>query len=258
MMEEESHVGELVAPYVLGALEPEEVEAVEVHLLTCERCRALVEEERAISQLLPYLAEPVDVPMRARRALLAAIRDEVDPEPDIVSAAQRRIPALVTRLGWFVAASAVVLAMAFGWNGQRMQAQVDQKNSELSLLEARQKTIAEFVGSPRGFVTNLQSTGVVTSAEGGVILDPTRNAALLVVDGLPKPMTGHAYVVWMVRGNEHVNAGILPVDSDGRGQLYITMPEVLASFDGILVTDESGPLAVNPSGTRLMAARVGN
>ena len=62
----------------------------------------------------------------------------------------------------------------------------------------------------------------------------------------------------MTRGNEHVNAGVLPIDSQGHGTLYITMPQALASFDGILVTEETGTRVSSPSGTRMLAARVGN
>jgi len=61
-----------------------------------------------------------------------------------------------------------------------------------------------------------------------------------------------------VRGNDHVNAGVLPVDNQGRGTLYITMRDALASFDGILVTEETGTQVSNPSGTHMLAAHVGN
>ena len=165
---------------------------------------------------------------------------------------------LVTRAGWVAAITAAVFALFLGWNSTRMQDQVSKKNSEINVLTQNQQTIAQFVSSPNGFVTSLQNTGVASGAQGGVILNPTRNAALLVVEGLPKPPTGHSYVVWMVRGNDHVNAGVLPVDSKGHGTLYITMPEALASFDGILVTEETGARVSNPSGTHMLAAHVNN
>ena len=256
MLEEDSHLRELVAPYVLGALEPDEVEQVELHLLECAECRDLVEAERRVTDLLPFLAEPVSVPLRARRNLL----DRFGP-PSLLRKAddsRSRVVLLMTRLGWVAAVAAAVFAVFLGWNSTQMQDQVNKKDSELSVLSQNQQTIAQFVSSPNGFVTNLQNTGVAAGAQGGVILNPTRNAALLVVEGLPKPPTGHSYVVWMVRGNDHVNAGVLPIDSQGRGTLYITMPEALASFDGILVTEETGARVSNPSGTHMLAAHVGN
>lgn len=244
-----------MTPYVLGALEPDEVEEVELHLLWCDACRALVDEERQVADLLPYLAEPLPVPARARRQLLARVErlSDAAPEP---APPRRQLPVRLTRLGWVVAATAAVLALVFGINSLEMQAQVAKKETELTVLKDRQRTVAEFFAAPRGIVTPLQSTGAAPGAEGGVVLDPTRNAALLIVDGMPKPPAGYAYVVWMVRGDQHINVGVLGVDDQGRGSLYMAPSEALASFSGILVTEETGPLAQNPKGVRMLAARV--
>ncbi len=259
MLEDDSHIGELAASYVLGALEPDEVEQVELHLLSCAECRDLVETEREVVNLLPFIAEPVSVPARARRSLLSRIRSEPEDElPTIGAPPRSNVATILTRLGWVAAVSVAVLALFLAWNGSRMQDQVDKKNSELSVLKENQQTIAQVVSGPNGFVTNLQTTGVASGARGGVIMNPTRNAALLVVEGLPKAPDGHVYVVWMTRGSDHVNAGVLPIDNQGRGTLYITMPQALASFDGILVTEETGTKVSSPSGTRMLAARVGN
>lgn len=251
MLEDERHVTDLISAYVLGALEPEEIEAVELHLLDCPACQQLVEEERAVVQLLPYLAEPQPVPARAREELLRRVE-----RAPVSITSHGRLRSAVARLGWVAAVAAVFVAGILALNGQRMQAEFEQKDQQLTAAQESQRTVASFFSSPRGFVTALQSTGVAPGAEGGVILDPTRNAAFLMVEGLPKAPTGQAYVVWLLRGTEHVNAGILPVDDLGRGTLYIAPPEAISSYDGILITEESGPLATNPKGVRMMAARV--
>jgi hypothetical protein len=251
MVEEEGHVSELVAPYVLGALEPDEIEQVELHLATCAYCRELVEAERRVVRYLPYLAEPQPVPARARRMLLNRVQEESAPLRES-EAAPRRIPVLTGRLGWIAAASAAVLALVFAVNSFQMQGEVQKKDQEMS---QQQQTIANFVSSPRGWMTNLESTGVAPGAGGGIIVDPTTNAAILVVDGLSQPEEGRAYVVWMVDGNEHINVGVLVVDEEGRGQLYITMPGSLASYDGIVITEEPAtPQVASPRGVRVMAS----
>lgn len=258
MLDADSHIGELAAPYVLGALDPDEVEQVELHLTSCAECRRLVESEREVANLLPLLAEPLPAPARARRALLASVRSEQSDAPDLLVPKRRSNTAtILMRVGWLAAISAALLAVFLAWNSSRMQDQVDQKNSELSVLKENQQTIAQVVSGPNGFVTNLQTTGMAAGAQGGLIMNPTQNAALLVVEGLPKAPSGHVYVVWMTRGNEHVNAGVLPVDNQGHGTLYITTSQALASFDGLLVTEETDTKVSSPSGTRMLAARVG-
>lgn len=258
MPDADPHIGELAAPYVLGALEPEEVEQVELHLLTCAGCRELVEAEREVANLLPLLAAPLPVPARARRNLLAAVRSGPLDEPLLADPAPRsNVVTILTRLGWVAAISAAVLAVVLAWNGSQMQDQVNKKNTELNVLKENQQTIAQVVSGPDGFVTNLKGTGIASGAQGGLIMNPTKNSALLAVEGLPKPPSGHVYVVWMTRGNKQVNAGVLPVDSQGHGTLYITMPQALASFDGLLVTEETEAQVSSPSGTRMLVARVG-
>ncbi len=260
MLEDDSHIGELAAPYVLGALEPDEVEQVELHLMVCADCRQLIEAEREVANLLPFLAEPLPVPARARRSLLVGIRsDQADDAPTTITPVPRsRLATILTRAGWAAAVVAAVMALFLAWNSSQMQDQVKKKNTELTVMKENQQTIAQVVSGPDGFVTNLQGTGIAAGAQGGLIMNPTKNAALLAVEGLPKPPTGHVYVVWMTRGTEHVNAGVLPVDSQGHGTLYITMQQALSSFDGLLVTEETEAQVSTPSGTRMLAARVGN
>jgi hypothetical protein len=243
---EEGHISELVAPYVLGALEPDEVEQVELHLEGCSMCRALVEEERRVVRALPYLAEPRPVPLSARQNLLKRVEEEATP------ARPSRWKVLLPsgRSGWIAAATAAVLALVFAVNSFQMQGEIEQRDREIS---ERQNEIAEVLGSSRGWTTSLE--GSAPGAGGGIIVDPTTNAAILVVNGLEQPEEGHIYVVWMVDDGEHVNVGNLAVDDNGSGQLYITGRGALAAYEGLVITEEVDDTQVaGPSGDEVMAA----
>lgn len=249
---EEGHISEFVAPYVLGALEPDEVEQVESHLEQCAACRALVEEHRQVVAVLPYLAEPRPVPARAREELFARIRE--DSGPVEVSRASRLKTFLLPsgRAGWIAAASAAVIAGIFAFNSFQIQSEMDKQAEEASEERAN---IAEMVQSPGGWMTSLE--GGVPGAGGGIIVDPTTNRAIMVVDGLEQPQDDHSYVVWMVDedNGDHVNVGDLRVDEDGRGQLYITTPGALASYDGMMITEELNEENVaGPTGDQVLAA----
>jgi hypothetical protein len=249
---EEGHISELVAPYVLGALEPDEVEQVEMHLEQCSMCRELVEEQRQVVTLLPYLAEPRSVPVRARDQLFARVEQESGQVSR--SRAQRLKVFLLPsgRAGWIAAASAAVLALVFAVNSFQMQGEMEKQAEEASEERAN---IAEMVQSPGGWMTSLE--GGASGAGGGIIVDPTTNRAIMVVDGLDQPSDDHEYVVWMVddQNGEHINVGQLLVDEDGRGQLYITSPGTLASYDGMVITEEVDQSNVaGPSGNQVMAA----
>lgn len=247
MSGQNDHISELVAPYVLGALEPDEVERVELHLEQCPMCRELVESEREVVRALPWLAEPRPVPLRSRERLLARVRGDEE------SSRTSRVKRLILpsgRAGWIAASVAAVLALVFAVNSFQMQGEIQKRDQEES--EAR-ASIAEIVQSPRGWTTNLVSN--TPGAAGGIIVDPTTNAAIMVVDGLEQPPDGHAYAVWMVSGDEYVHVGNLDVDDDGRGQLRITAQGRLANYDGLMITEEVAETNVaGPSGDEVMAA----
>jgi hypothetical protein len=252
---QQEHIDDLIAPYVLGALEPDELEVVEVHLQTCQRCQALVDEEHQVVALLPYLPLPVDVPKRTRRALMARV-EEPERELEPVPARGSRVPATMLRVSWLAASVAAVMALVFFWHSNQMQQQVTKKDTQLVALEGQQDTVMSFVTTHGGFTTKLQGSGGAAGATGAVIVDPTDNAVLMMVDGLPAPRPGHAYVVWAVRGDEHIKAGFLPVDHQGHAVLRMVLPEAVFSFDSLIITDETGPAVAFPSGTRLMSAHV--
>lgn len=256
MLDRGDHVSDSISSYVLGALEPDEIETVESHLSSCDQCRALADEERDVAGLLPYLAQPQPVPLRARRRLLNQIQEESLPVPLPAPERKRRRPAgLMSRLGWVAAVPAMALAILFFFNGMQMQEQVQQRDTALSVLEQRQSTFTEFVSSSRGAVTNLHGTEAAPRAQGGLLLNPNRDAALLIVTGLASPLVGHSYVVWMIKGDQRMNAGTMPVDDRGRGQISLPLPQGLNSFDNIILTEEVQPRVTNPNGTILMAAK---
>src|SRR5579885_417481 len=97
---QDRHVDELVAAYMLGALEPDEVDDVERHLEGCERCRALIDEARATRDALLLAAPPATPPPALRARVLARIAEEAtasrQPRPQAREAAPRAEPRQAT------------------------------------------------------------------------------------------------------------------------------------------------------------------
>jgi anti-sigma-K factor RskA len=249
---DQGHVDDLIAAYVLDALDPEELELVERHLEHCTWCQAAVAEARAAIDLLAYLPEPQPVPLRARHRLLARL------QADAATPLEAPPIRLRSRLGWVAAAVAAVLALAFAWQSLQSQAEVQQREARVRELEQRGQVLTQFVNNrPQGFVMPIESTAAAPGARGGVILDPTSNAALVMIEGLPRLPTGQAYVVWLVDRDRYINAGVLPVDDQGRGELYLTPQEALSTFTGIAITVETGALASSPNGQPVAQATIG-
>ena len=66
--------GEDAAAYVLGALEPSEVEAFRRHLADCAACRKEVAEFERITGALPEATAQYQVPKDLRRRVLTEVR----------------------------------------------------------------------------------------------------------------------------------------------------------------------------------------
>jgi len=230
---------DLIGAYALGALDPDELEAVERHLALCERCRQAVADARRTAQLLAFSAPPQPVPVRARRQLLARIRQ--DPLTGGVRFWLRR-PA------WTLAAAASLLALLFGWQMMQQHQVADRQARQAVEANAQRRAVVQLIAQRDGLLIRLQGTGAARDAHGAIILDPSSNTALVAVEGLPRPATGQAYVVWLVRGDQYHQAGILPVDERGHAELFLSPRESLRTFDALAITLENGPQVSAPNG----------
>jgi len=77
---------ELAAPYVLGALEPDEEAAVREHLRTCPESHAEFEEVGSVVPALAEAVEPVEPPAALKSRILAAAAAERTGPAPVVSA----------------------------------------------------------------------------------------------------------------------------------------------------------------------------
>src|SRR3954470_10482538 len=86
-------IEDLLGAYVLDACEPDEVAAVEAHLLTCDACVAEATEFRTVVELLGTVeAEPPPVPVAAALLAAATRPRRPAPAPPPPGAGRRGIP----------------------------------------------------------------------------------------------------------------------------------------------------------------------
>lgn len=75
-MSENRHFVEDAAAYVLGALEPDEADALERHIATCTECASEVETMRGTLEAFAASAPALTPPRRLRGRVLRAVRRE--------------------------------------------------------------------------------------------------------------------------------------------------------------------------------------
>lgn len=228
MSVDHEHLEQLVAGYVLGALEPDEAAQVEAHLDACVSCRELARRLARAVGAVPLATERVSPPPRLRAQILEAaaaggrpVAESRPPRGRLLPLPPLRRPTWHVPSRWAsVALVASLIAFALGAGvGSRMA------------RPAVTTTTAQY---------QLAGSGRLTTAQARVF--SLQDASLMFVQfsGLPQPNQGRVYELWIIRpGTVPAPAGTFVPDSDGSKVLVLDR-----TFRGsavMAVTSEPGP-----------------
>lgn len=223
---------ELSGAYVLGAVTSEEREAARAHIAGCAKCTHLVQELRAVVDVLPLSVTQVNPPESLKERLLAEIRKESSTaaRPVHISQRPRQRRHWVTPL---LAAVAVLGFMLFGgmtaWNISLMH--------QVSSLEQQNSSLGGQVTSLRrqlALAYGLQGKGVT----GKLIYFPQQNITILVMEGLPQLEGTQVYQGWLIHDNQPLSIGLLSVQN---GIASVTFPGNISGYQTAAVSREPGP-----------------
>lgn len=197
---------DLLGPYILGNLTPEEDLEVSDHLNDCPRCR---EEEQDLRQAHEYMADLADV--------------FESPPPELKSRAAHGMPRRRPR--WVALASVAAVLCVF-----------------VGLVAAY---TTGFTGLfSRTTTASLQPTQLAPRASGELRVDsadPNVRAQLEVSD-LPRLQKDEYYELWFGKGKGRVSAGTFTVDEEGRGTVYMSVPsETIGDYERVGITLEKFP-----------------
>ena len=287
------HVDDLVDAYALGALEPDEVDAVERHLDHCPDCQELAQTARDTAERMLLTAPVVSPPPELRQRVLARIRAERaqsrPPQSHLATDATAR-DHLVTEssqqhvileesqahlppehlqqdtppehLQHHIAPEHLQHHVPPEERGpQHVAAHAGRLRRALSALFGDAQQNDAVTGDLlRGLLTEpdcviWQVTGTADSPEASARLigSPSRRDAVIVTYGLAQPPPGEAYQVWFLRDGRPVPNAMLTVDRTGRSARVITARAPLADFDTIAITREPAEGSLAPTGSTVLA-----
>lgn len=241
---QESHVTDLIPAYVLGALEPDEVDLVERHLEQCAACSAELRMQQRLAEELLAAPAQRSAPPAVRERLLAQIRAlkaesatqtaspataEAAPTPPLPHAAPR--PSSRMARAWQV---------AFGRAGE--------SGDEVSDLALR-----DLMLDPESIIIAVSGTPDAPAASARLIASPRRDTAVLLASGLKAPGAGRAYQIWFLRDGQPVPNALFAVDRRGRGLSLASLGAPLGSFDTVAVTPEPASGSPSPTGPIVLA-----
>ena len=209
---EHERMRDLLGPYVLGALEPEEVRLVGDHLDECLECR---NEERGLRDTHERLAgasiAAASVPMDLKTRILDELR-----RCETARAERRAAGSRMSRVG---AAAAVLLLFVFAG---AYYAGLFERTQTSAILAATE------LAPDAGGEIKIRGSGQNMEAD-------------LEVWGLPATGSNEYYELWLGREGGRVSAGTFTVDDKGRGEISTLCPELAGGYQRAGITLERFP-----------------
>jgi hypothetical protein len=252
------HVDDLVAGYALGALEPDEVAAVDAHVRTCLACEsALVDAQRTTAMLpftVPLVVPPMDTKValfsRVAHARKAAVASSL-PLHDIdtyrtptlpssrdvelvapVEPAAAATPRAAGRGNWLVSVVSVPLLVALiatGFWGVQLR---NQLSAQETVLADMQSELANFGYGATSYP--LSPGFAAPAAEGQIVLGADQRGGILQIDVNSKDAP-RAYELWVNQDNKLVRAAEVTVNQDGLGQARFELDQPFGDYESIHV-----------------------
>ena len=224
-----------VGAYLLGALEPDEERRFGKHLKRCQECRDEVARLEVARDALPASVEQFSPSPDLKASLMETVRAAAaSAEP----AAPRREGAerprwrelLLARPRLAAAAAAAMVAIGVG-AGALVGAIGGTDGARDADTVAATVDRARMPGGEASLVVPADA-----DTEGG---------AILRVEGMQPPPSGHVYEVWIQRGDRVTPSSLFTVEHDGSGAAAI--PDKLEGADAVMVTREPEGGSTRPS-----------
>ncbi len=209
MSETHDCAGEAAA-YVLGALEPHEAAAFELHLERCAVCQEETEALGGVVRALPMATPQYRAPRRLRRRVRRAVRNG---SPALERS--RRVNRMTAAFGGSLAAVAAGAFAVVSIGGSGLSATVVQAS--------------------------------VSGISGSAQLKVARGHGELLVKHLTAPGKGNVYEVWLERGHAAPVPASVLFSVGSNGDADVGLPGDLRGVSAVLVTSE--PLGGTPKPT---------
>lgn len=267
---------ELFVPYLLGALDSRERQALEEHLDTCQRCSL---ETYGGGEAVARLASAVPrlkVPARVKQRLFAVVDAELAQRRPVSPGPRSQAPGRGgtgrLAMAWARIAAALVLvvglALAGFWFDQRVDrltrdnralqrelSNLMEREVQLTNMVMQQRYLSYITAAPGVSVNMLWGTEWSAKAWGMLACCAAADnatLAFLVVLNLPPLPADQVYQVWLFKEGQRYSAGTFTVDSTGYGQAAIIPVAPLFEFDAIAVTVEPSGGSPRPTGASVM------
>ncbi len=236
---------ELIAGYVLGNLDPQEVQKVEQLLAENPDLIAEVNGLQETLALLPYGLPKISPPTHLRTAILSSTAFDSSPE------IKAKIKTNSIPLGWTLILVGIptLLAIFFGGESDRLRQDLVTAQSQI----VQQKDAIAMLQQSSTSLVALKGMDMASSASGNMVMTPGEPQAVLVLRNLPTLPEGQVYYLWAVVGDKKLPFGSFKAGSHGNVVSKFAIPNS-ENIEALIITVEASPSATEPAGPMVMTS----
>jgi anti-sigma-K factor RskA len=258
---------ELLAGYVLGDLDPEEV--IEMHKIILEHPEIVTKidhfqetlamlplglsetypdknlRDRIAARAIPITVEnlstaPLDLSIDSLNAPLETINR---------SPRRRNIWKLAT-IG--LTSIGAIALIALGFDNYQMRQQIASNQIELQKHSA---TIAMLQGSDNRMIS-LKGMGAIPAASGSVMIAPTEKTAMISIQNLRQIPQENSYRLWAIVDGKKVDCAQFRPDEQGKVFMKVPLASALKQSTTLIITIEPNQDMPEPTGEMVMKGEV--
>ncbi len=258
---------ELLAGYVLGDLDPEEV--VEMHKIILEHPEIVtkIDHFQETLAMLP-LGLSQTYPSKNLRDRIAAqaipitvenlLTDSLDPSinslndllvPINRSPRRRNLWKLAT-IG--LSSIGAIALIAIGFDNYQMRQQIATNQIE---LQKHRATIAMLQGSDNRMIS-LKGMGAIPTASGSVMIAPTEKTAMISIQNLRPIPQDNSYRLWAIVDGKKVDCAQFRPDDQGKVFVKVPLGNALKQTTTLIITIEPNKDMPEPTGEMVMKGEV--
>ena len=239
---------ENLAAYALGALDADEIRALETHLKDCQDCQAELVDYQSVTTGLLESVPPQTPPPDLRRKLAAQLPSQQARTPNLFAN-------ILARFSLGQAAIALVVVVLLGLNIFSSVQILDLQQQQTALTErlSNEQVAIAMLAYPDTQALTISAD--VQNLTGSMLVDEEKNTAVLVLWNLPELKSGKTYQAWLIDADgNRISGGLFaPVAEGGYTTATIWSPVPIGEFDGLGVTVEPAGGSEGPTGPRVLA-----
>jgi anti-sigma-K factor RskA len=258
---------ELLAGYVLGDLDPEEV--IEMHKIILEHPEIVTKIDHfqetlamlplGLSETYPdknlrdriaARAIPITVENLSTAPLDLSIDSLNTPLETIKRSPRRRNIWKLATIG--LSSISAIALIALGFDNYQMRQQIASNQIELQKHSA---TIAMLQGSDNRMIS-LKGMGAIPAASGSVMIAPTEKTAMISIQNLRQIPQENSYRLWAIVDGKKVDCAQFRPDEQGKVFIKVPLASALKQSTTLIITIEPNQDMPEPTGEMVMKGEV--